>query len=176
MYTKNNLLSKSNLHEEFLGALQCSTIAHSDPVNVPLEIDFEPPLPSKVRLYIFNMTNPPTDRPSDEYRAHLKLPNQSREDLASFDYSDGRVELLVGYSAKSEIFVLWDAGLYNDFVYTKVVQVKGKTIFRAIAGEIAEQKRNLQTGTEVAIACNSRNLKDAVIRRCDLTVKRLSEE
>jgi hypothetical protein len=173
---RSNRLSKQELHKEFLSAVDNSLIKHTDPEKIPLEVDFEPPLPPKVRVYMFNVTNPPGGRPSDEYKSQLILPEQKRGERASFDHSDGRIVLLVGYSAQSEVFILWDAGLYHDFAYSRSVQVKGETVFKAIAGELGEQTRHLQAGTEVVVASNRKNLKDAIIRRNNLTVERLSGE
>lgn len=170
----SNRLSKQELHQKFLSALEGNIEAHSEIDEVPLEVDLSPPLPTKIRVYMFNVTNPPGGRPSDEYKAQLILPDQNRGERASFDLSDGRVVLLVGYSAQSEVFILWDAGLYHNFGYSRNVQVKGRTVFKAVAGELATQKRNLQSGTEEVVASNESKLVEAIQLRNELTIERLS--
>jgi len=39
--------------------------------------------------------------------------------------------------------VVWDAFLYEDFAYSRNVQVKAETIFEAFAGKIGKQARHL---------------------------------
>lgn len=172
---RSQRLSKKELHDIFLSALEGDVEDSSDVSEVPLEADLSPPLPHKVRVYMYNVTNPPGGRPTDEYKSQLIVPGQKRGDRGSFDRSDGRVVLLIGYSSESDVFILWDAGLYNDFGYSRSVQVKGETVFEAVAGKIGTQTRHLQSGTEIVVASSRKNLKQAILRRNELTIERLSE-
>lgn len=173
---RSKRLRKEELHETFLSALEDQIEDHSDVSEVPLEVDLEAPLPPNVRVYMYNVTNPPGGRPTDEYKAQLIVPGQKRGDRGSFDNSDGRIVLLVGYSAQSEVFILWDAGLYHEFGYSRNVQVKGETVFEAIAGELSTQTRHLQSGTEVVVTSNKENLGEAIQLRNKLTLERLTGE
>ena len=73
------------------------------------------------------------------------VPGKGRGERASFDNGDGRIVLLVGYAAEEDVFILWDAGLYPDFAWSRNVQVKAETIIEASAGKLATQERQLPT-------------------------------
>lgn len=167
---------KSELHQIFIEALGDSVVTHGDLEDFPLEIELEQPLPSKVRLYIYNVTSPPGGRPTGEHKTQLIVPDQDRGERGSFDHSDGRFVLLTGYSKEADVFVLWDAGLHHEFSYSKNVQVKAKPVYEAVAGEIGTQTRNLRSGKETVITANRANLAEAIQRRVDTTIERLTEK
>jgi hypothetical protein len=78
---------------------------------------------------------------------------------ASFDYSGGRLALLVGYRADLDVFVLWDASLHHRFTNGCNVQVRDAVVHAAAASGRGEQMRSLSSGVkEVVIACQSWNL------------------
>jgi hypothetical protein len=165
--------SKTEIHRKFVDAVDESFKQHSGYDSIPFEVELSPPLPSNVRVYAYNVTHPPGGRPSGEHKAQLILPDQDPGDRASFDHSGGFTVLLVGYVPDSEIFVLWDAGLHRDFAYSKNVQVKAKTVYEALGGELGTQVRHLQTGRETVVTSNSNNLADAIELRIELTNERL---
>jgi hypothetical protein len=127
---------------------------------------------------MYNATRPPGGRPLGEHKVQLIVPGQSRGQRGSFDNDGGRIVLLVGYAAEEDVFVLWDAGLYSDFAWSRNVQVKGRTIIDATAGKIATQERQLRPATgksavETVLAVKARNLAEAIERRMELTRQRL---
>ena len=86
--------------------------------------------------------------------------------------------LLIGYAADEDVFILWDAGLYPDFAWSRNVQVKAGTIIEASAGKLATQERQLRPATgratiETVLAVKSRRLSEALIKRMDLTRERM---
>ena len=171
-------VSQTELHRRFLDALEGAVRSHSALDRKPLEADLAPPLPSRIRLYIFNATRPPGGRPLGEHKVQLILPGQRRGDRASFDQSGGRIVLLSGYAAEENVFVIWDAGLYADFAWSRNVQVKSETLIRATAGKIAEQERRLRPAhgnavTETLLACPPTRLADALTRRVEITRDRM---
>ena len=168
--------SKPEIHQKFLDALGDDVTEYGDTESVPFEAELESPLPSKIRVYAYNVTSPPGGRPSGEYSAQLIVPDQKPGERASFDHSDGYFVLLLGYTSDSDVFILWDAGLHYDFSYSKNVQVKASTVYNALAGELGTQIRNLQTGKETVVTSNSDNLGDAIQLRHDLTTERLLSE
>lgn len=172
---RSDRFSKQELHEVFLNALEGKVKWHSDVDVAPLEVDCVSPLPPRLRVYLYNVTNPPGGRPTDEYKSQLIAPDQKRGERGSFDRSDGRIVLLAGYSADTEVFILWDSGLYHEFGYSRSVQVKGETVFEAVAGELGTQKRHLQSGTETVVTSNKENLQDAINLRNELAIERLAE-
>ena len=171
-------VSQTELHRRFLDALKGAVLSHVELDQKPLEADLAAPLPSRIRLYIFNATRPPGGRPLGEHKVQLIVPGQRRGTRASFDQSDGRIVLLAGYSAEENVFVLWDAGLYTDFAWSRNVQVKAETLIQATAGKIAEQKRRLRPAggnavTETLLACPPSRLAEALARRIDITRERM---
>lgn len=173
---RSTRLSQDELHQEFLSTLGDDVIHHTPVKKKPLQADLRPPLPQHVRVYMYNVTSPPGGRPTGEHKAQLIVPGQKRGERASFDHSNGHMVLLIGFSAASEVFILWDAGLHRNFAYSKNVQVKGRKVYEAIAGKIGTQERHLRTGTEVAITSNRENLREAILLRQEMTIERLVEE
>jgi excisionase family DNA binding protein len=179
-----NLLSErvplADLHQRFSAALGDQVLWRS-PINTkPFDLDLKPPLPSRVRVYLFNATRPPGGRPTGEHKVQLIMPGQKRGERGDFDTSDHRTILLVGYAAEEDVFVLWDAGLYRNFAWSRNVQVRAQTLVEASAGRIARQERRLRPGdgeaaTETLLACPPSLLGEAIRLRQDLIYARLSE-
>ena len=172
-------VSQAELHRRFLDALTGAVRSHGALNRKPLEADLAAPLPSRIRLYIFNATRPPGGRPLGEHKVQLIVPGQQRGTRASFDQSGGRIVVLAGYAAEENVFVLWDAGLYSDFAWSRNVQVKADTLIQASAGKIAEQERRLRpTGgnavTETLLACPATRLAEALVRRLEITRDRMA--
>ncbi len=175
---RSERVSQAELHRRFIAALGGSVASHAPLDSKPFELDLGSPLPTRLRLYIFTATRPPGGRPIGEHKIQLIAPGQKRGERASLDQSDGRIVLLAGYAADEDVFVLWDAGLYTDFAWSRNVQVKASTIVEATAGKIAEQKRQLRppgggVATEILIACPPSLLAEALARRIDLTRERM---
>ncbi|MFW2449228.1 MAG: helix-turn-helix domain-containing protein [Qipengyuania pacifica] len=171
-------VSQAELHRRFLEALGSDLVPLGPIDRKPLEADLPAPVSKRIRLYIFNATRPPGGRPVGEHKIQLIIPGQKRGDRGNFDQSDGRTVLLAGYAAEEDVFILWDAGLYADFAWSRNVQVKAGTIVKAYAGRIAEQERRLRPAegsavTETLLACRPEHLADAIIRRIELTRERM---
>lgn len=172
-------VSQTELHQRFVDALGSSVRSHSVLSRKPLEVELAPPLPARIRLYIFNATRPPGGRPLGEHKVQLIVPGQRRGARASFDQSGGRIVLLAGYAAEESVFVLWDAGLYSDFAWSRNVQVKTETLIQASAGKIGQQKRRLRPAdgdsvTETLLACPPIRLGEALLRRLEITRDRMA--
>ena len=172
-------VSQTELHRRFLDALAGAVRSHGALDQKPLEVDLVAPLPSRIRLYIFNATRPPGGRPLGEHKVQLIVPGQRRGTRGSFDQSGGQIVVLAGYAAEENVFVLWDAGLYSGFAWSRNVQVKGETLIHASAGKIAEQERRLRpapgnTVTETLLACPPTRLAEALVRRLEITRDRIS--
>lgn len=173
--------SQAGLHERFVEALGGRVVRHSQMTVRPLELDLSSPLPSRVRVYLFNATRPPGGRPLGEHKIQLIMPGQRRGERASFDHGDGRIVLMVGYAAEEDVFVLWDAGLYADFAWSRNVQVRAETIVEASAGKLAVQQRILRPAgrppvTETLLAAPAARLPEALQRRARLTRERMARD
>jgi hypothetical protein len=176
------LLPQEELHERLVQALgESNVLAHSSLTAKPFELDLRPPLPQRVRTYMYNATRPPGGRPLGEHKIQLIVPGQNRGQRASFDNTGGRIVLLIGFSAEEKVFLLWDAELYVDFAWSRNVQVKAETIIRASAGKFATQERTLRPASgkpivETVIAVPPRRLQEALVRRMELTRARLMRD
>lgn len=168
-------LGVKDLHRCFLKALGDDVIATSDVSQKSLEVDLRYPLPPKIRLYIYNITDPPGGRTIGEGKIQLIVRGQQRGTRGSFDDSDERIVLLSGYKEDVNVFVFWDAGMYSNFSYSRNVQVYTETINAAVGGAIAEQTRNLRgLGEEIAIAVRADNLRQGILKRIQRTIERIS--
>lgn len=175
-------VTQDELHRRLIRALgPLSVKSHSPWDAKPFEMDLAPPLPQRVRVYMYNATRPPGGRPLGEHKVQLIVPGQRRDQRGSFDNGDGRIVLLIGYAAEEDVFVLWDAGLYTDFAWSRNVQVKAETIIQASAGKLATQDRKLRPPSgrpivEKVLAVKPRGLAEAIVRRMELTRERLLRE
>lgn len=175
-------LPQAAMHERVVDALGPGRVlGHGSFEQKPFELDLASPLPQRVRMYLFNATRPPGGRPLGEHKVQLIVPGQSRGVRGNFDRSDGRIALFAGYSAEEDVFVLWDAGLYSDFAWSRNVQVKVETIIRASAGKIATQERRLRPRnapavTEILVAARADRLEAAILKRIELTRERMLKE
>jgi excisionase family DNA binding protein len=174
-------VSQVELHRRFIEALGAAVTRHSPLERKPLELDLAPPLPAEVRVYLFNATRPPGGRPTGEHKIQLIVPGQRRGERGSFDDRDGRTVILCGYVAEEDVFVLWDAGLYSNFAWSRNVQVKVETIIRATAGRVARQTRQLrrpdaEPALEHVLTATPPKLAEALAMRSDLTLQRLMDE
>ena len=167
-------LDAEGLHEAFLRALEPQVVEHSKVEVKPFEVNLRPPLPTLLRVYIYNLTHPPGGRTQGEHKVQITLPSVRRGQRAELDHSDGRIVLLIGYDAEMSVFVLWDAGLYRGIPFSRNVQVKAETVYGAYAKGLTKQTRQLWGGAEeVLVAAHSSYLPSAIQLRVDLSLARL---
>ena len=174
-------MTQLELHSVLVDALDDQVVAASNLGAKPLELELREPLPSRVRAYVYNATRPPGGRPAGEHKVQLIVPGQARGERGNFDISGDHTVLLVGYAAEESVFVLWDAGAYRDFGYSRNVQIKSRTLLNAFAGEIGLQKRTLRprrgvTIRETVVAATAGRLDEAIELRVDFSLKRLLDE
>ena len=163
-----------DLHREFMGCLGNKVLRHSPVELRPLDLDLAVPLPPKIRVYLYNATQPRGGR-SAEYKIQLRINGQARRERASFDHTGGRIVYLVGYVADLGVYILWDSWMYSDFAYSRNVQVKPDTVNAAFVGQISFQERSLSKGQEIVIASKSTDLNKALLERQNLTMERLNK-
>ena len=170
-------LRKDKLHQLFIDGLEDAVQKHSDINRAPLLVDLKPPYPLRLRVYLYNCTNPPGGRALDEYKIQIILPGQTRGSRASLDFSDGRMPVLAAYvcvadEIKDGIFVLWDAFKHEDFAYSANMQVKSETILKALISSISLSKRS---NDEVIIAARAPYLLNALKCRVEIMRNNIKE-
>jgi len=170
-------LGTADLHQVVLDALGPGVLWSSPVDGKPLDVDLRPPLPSRLRIYIYNATRPPGGRPAGEHKIQVIVPGQGRGERGNFDLSGDRIVLLMGFVPQERVFVLWDSSAYRDFAWSRNVQVASATVITALAGDIGEQQRRI-AGTsvpETVVAARWDHLAEGIRRRLDLTARRLTE-
>lgn len=172
MSDKPKRLNKQALNKVFLDGLGDRVKWHSGEESNPLLIDLSTPMPLKLRVYLFNCTNPPGGRALDEYKFQVILPGQQRGERASLDYSGGRMPVLAAYVSgwRNGVFVLWDAYKHDDFAYSANMQVKAEVIIKALCSKTTQFKRN---NREIIIAAQTHNIFEAIRCREDIMRKEI---
>ncbi|MCY3863671.1 MAG: hypothetical protein OXG30_06695 [bacterium] len=163
--TLSDRLSKAELHDRFVAAIgPAALVAAGTDASGELVVELRSPLPNRVRVYIYNATNPPGGRSTREYK--IQLTGQRRGERGDFDWSEVDFVLLCGYAVEHDVFVFWDAALRIDFAYSTNLQVKTPKVEAAAAsGERVRQHRRLKTGMEVVICAPSQLAIQAIEER-----------
>lgn len=136
-----------------------------------MSVDLALPLPPHLRVYMYNLVGSAGTTRSQEYKAVLRVPGQASGSYRSFDNSEGRLALVVGYEDALDVFVLWDSSLHPHFTNGFNIQVHSETVMKAASMGHAEQQRRLKTLStiEMVLACRSAYLVDTVAQRVALT-------
>lgn len=157
------------LHRSFVEALKDRVIEFDDIRKKPLLVDLEVPMPYRLRVYLYSLVMGAAAR-KGEMKANLRVPSQPVGEYASFDFSDDRIVLLVGYREDIDVFVLWDASLHPKFKNGGNVQVKEETVLAAAVEGFSKQRRRLVSGiTEIIFACRPVMLAKAISERVSWT-------
>ncbi len=164
---KATRLRKYELNNLFITGLGKMVASHSGMNSAPLLIDFIEPFALKLRVYLFNCTNPPGGRALDEYKIQIILPGQKRGQRGVVDYSEGRMPILAAYVQEGEegIFVLWDADKHENFSYSANMQVKTDVIIQGLYTKVATYTRK---NGETILATRPRYLYNAIRMRLEL--------
>lgn len=164
------------LHKKFLDPLGANVRNHGDIGVKPLEIDLNIPFPSKIRLYLYNLTDPPGGRTIGELKIQLIAPGQRRNSLGQLNTDDNRIVLLGGYNDDLDVFVFWDSGFYFTFKFSRNIQVYTDAVNIALAGKIGIQQRKLRGNKlEKVVAVRSDMLLSGIEKRMQLTLERILE-
>lgn len=167
-------LGTRELHSALLDALGDRVLSHSDIEAKPIELDLRPPLPPRLRVYLYTLTSPSGARTIGEHKIQVILPNQRRGERRDFDDSGERIVLLMGYDPTSRVFVLWDASMYANISFSRNVQVKPQSVYAAMNGTIVEQQRFIRgQGREIILTATTESLVSAILRRMELTQEKL---
>lgn len=158
------------LHSSTLRALGGIVVQSSAISEKPLLLDLLLPNPPRVRIYAYSLVGGVGERIRQEYKIVLRVPGQKTGDYGSFDHSDGRFTLLLGFSEDFDVFVLWDASLHARFKNGSNLQVRDGTVHGAVALGRSDQMRKLAGGQrERVLACRSAFLVAAINERVGYT-------
>ena len=161
-------LTPQELNEVFISYLGPAVQCVINPKGKPLELDVQ--LTShfaKLRVYLFNCTNPPGGRAPDEFKTQLTVPGQKRGERGQLFYGGDRIVLLgayarLGTTTEDHVFVFWDATCHNEFAYSSNIQVKTDILISALVKGVTIGRR---TSGETIVACTPTHLKEGVETR-----------
>lgn len=136
-------LSKRNIHEILVHSLADAIEPLSPGDDAPLRFLFKR-FNLVCNAYAFTITRQLRGRPQDEYKIQVIVPGSQRGSRQRLDSADGAFPLLIGYSPDFDVLALWDAMLYEDFAYSRNVQIKELTLIRALATTVSSQDRYLR--------------------------------
>ncbi|MDY6300200.1 MAG: hypothetical protein SPL46_09475 [Selenomonadaceae bacterium] len=164
---KTKKFKREELHSRFIDALGDHVECHSDLTEKPFLVDLKP-RKLKLRVYLWNCTNPPGGRPLDEYKIQVILPAHKTDKFAHLDYSEGRTPIIGGIARDGEdiVFVLWDADKHDDIPFSMNLQVKADVIIRSLCEEVTEAIRK---NDERIVCARPQFLYDAIIKRMDIS-------
>ena len=162
-------LRKNELNRLIIEGIGDKVEQHSSEESAPLLVDLVAPLSLKLRVYLFNCTNPPGGRALDEYKIQIILPGQKRGERGTVDYSEGRMPILAAYASEGDsgVFLLWDADKHEDFSYSANMQVKADVIINALYSDVATITRK---NGEIILAVRPQHLYKAI--KCRLEIRR----
>lgn len=160
-------LSAQALHELLISSLEDAVIWCGPMISKPLEIDIVMPYLLRLRVYMYNCTNPTGGRPKNEYKVQLIVPGQKRHERGRFNWSDGRIVLVIAYARIYDnpgdgVFVLYDALHHTDFAYCANLQISASIITIALIESVGFGTK--KTG-EIIIAAQKENLLSAIDAR-----------
>lgn len=163
---KGQRLSKKALNTIFVEGLGDHVVWHSDISSSPLLVNLQP-RKLRLRVYLWNCTNPTGGRALDEYKIQVILPGQKRGERGQLDYSDGRLPIIGALVKDGEdiSFAFWDADKHNDFAYSGNMQVKANVIIESLFSKVSETIRN---NSERIVCARPQYLYDAIIRRMEI--------
>ena len=163
-------MSTEALSELFVAALGHCVVAASDFKKKPLLLDLALPQLVRLRVYIFNCTNPVGGRSPNELKFQLMVPGHKRGNRANFDYSDGRIVCVCGYlrlveGCDSGVFLFCDPSFHLDFAFSSNVQAPLRTASDAYSNPISTcVKKNGET----IVAVTAANLLEGIKKRIGL--------
>lgn len=172
--SKNKRLSKRMLNSIFLDGLKDHVTWNSNVAQSPLLVNLQP-RNLRLRVYLWNCTNPPGGRALDEYKIQIILPGQQRGIRGNLDYSDGRLPLIGALVRDGEdiVFAFWDATKHADFAYSCNMQIKADVIVESLCKKVAETVRS---NNERILCARPQYLYDAIIRRVEIMHEELLGE
>lgn len=171
MACETKRLTTKCLNTLFVNSLSSAVLSYSDLSIKPLTVELCKPYPIniKLRVYLFNCTNPPGGRSPDEYKSQIIVPGQLRGCRGQLDFSGDCIVLLgayaiIGDSMEDGIFVFWDALKHQSFAYSTNIQVKADLLYEALVSHVGSASR---VNTEVVYASRPQYLLDAIRKRIE---------
>lgn len=172
-------LTTEELHRTLLDLLGSYVESHSDISEKPLMVKLTAPYNWKLKIYLYNCTNPPGARQAGECKSQIILPGQKRGERGSFIIEPGIITLLMGFARptwdeEDGVFVIWELKKHMEFAYSANVQVSLAMLLQSYSEPVyATQKRG--NGEWIVVSQPDR-LIDAIKKRVDVDIDLLLGE
>ena len=169
-------VSKAYMHQRILTQLNGAVIDKGNLKDIPYKPIIEGL--GSLAFYAFLLSAQSSVRPEGEYRIQLMLPRQEKKERGQFEFIPDTFSILLGWSPREDIFVLWDAYAHDSFTYCQNIQVKGEAVWLARSRGITNCERVLRNGrgTETVIVCCTNRILEAVHERIRFSAARLQNE
>lgn len=172
-------LTKEELHTILLNSLGEHVISHSSIHEIPFMVELAPPCAWRVKIYLYNCTNPPGARQAGEYKIQIILPGQKPKEQGHIETEDGVITLLMGFASVTDsrddgIFVIWELRKHRDPAYSANVQVSLKTLLRAYSEPMFAMKK--RGNGEWIVVSRPQQIYEAIQKRVDVDTSILLEE
>lgn len=167
---------KPILHQKFVEALGGHAREHGPLDQIPLMIKLTNGVVLAVFAFTLTTSKSATNRPTGEYKIQLIVPGQERGTgaKARLPIPPGAVPLIAAWSPEHDVFVLWDGYAYEEFAYSRNVQVREGALTRTQVEGIAQMERRLRGtgGIETVVVARPDHLERAIRQRIQLSAER----
>ena len=169
----------TTLHRALLDSLSPYVEEHSDMGEKPLLIKMSAPYNMRLKVYLYNCTNPPGARQAGECKSQIIVPGQQRGERGKIVEEPGVITLLMGLASITDdiedgVFVIWELKKHMEFAYSANVQVSLKAILRAYSDQLFSMKK--RGNGEWIVVSRPNRLLEAIQRRVDLDIELLLGE
>ena len=169
----------TTLHRALLDSLSPYVEEHSDISQKPLLVKMKAPYNLRLKIYLYNCTNPPGARQAGECKSQIILPGQQRGQRGRFVEEPGVVTLLMGLASITDdiedgVFVIWELKKHMEFAYSANVQVSLNALLQAYSDQMFSMKK--RGNGEWIVVSRPGRLPAAIQRRVDLDIELLLKE
>lgn len=172
-------LKQIDLQTMFLEDMGNCVEIHSEEGKKPLYLTCGTPINCKLKVYLFNCTNPPGGRTPDEFKSQLIIENQKKGERGRLIEGLNEYVLLIGFAVpygdqSDGIYVIWETKKHREFAFSANLQVKLGPMLQTTEKKVVLYRKK-SNGETVCIA-KRKNLIEAICRRLNEDVKILLEE
>lgn len=166
-------LTTEQLHRKLLDSLGSNVESHSDVTEKPLMIQLAPPYNWKLKIYLYNCTNPPGARQAGECKSQIILPGQKRGERGSFSIEPGIITLLMGFArptweGEEGVYVIWELKKHMEFAYSANVQVSLAMLLQTYSEPVYATKK--RGNGEWIVVSRPNKLIEAIKKRIDVDI------
>jgi len=171
-------IKQSDLQKMFRQDMGNCVKAYSDSGAKPLYLTCGLPISCKLKVYLFNCTNPPGGRKHDEFKSQLIIENQKKPERGRLTEGEGEFVLLVGYAdplgnPDDGVYVIWETEKHREFSFSANLQVKLDPMLETTEKKVVLYEKS---NGEIVVLARRQNLVDAVKKRLDQDVRILLGE